>query len=151
MAHRIVPDRRNLERDIVNAQRNKQAMKIVFDALAEGNGQPFVDAMSDDFSWTISGSGPWSRTWSGKDQVRRGLFRPLFAQFEGSYRNRASRFVAEDDIVVVECKGDVATRAGARYDNDYCYVCRFDAAGKLVALTEYMDTALAERVLAPPP
>jgi len=42
------------------------------------------------------------------------------------------------------------TRAGARYDNDYCYVCRFDAAGKLVALTEYMDTALAERVLAPP-
>jgi hypothetical protein len=50
----------------------------------------------------------------------------------------------------VECRGDVATKAGARYDNPYCYVCRFDAAGKLVALTEYMDTALAERVLAPP-
>jgi len=82
--------------------------------------------------------------------VRPELFRPLFAQFEGSYRNRASRFVAEDDIVVVECRGDVATKAGARYDNQYCYVCRFDDAGKLVALTEYMDTALAERVLAPP-
>jgi len=82
--------------------------------------------------------------------VRPELFRPLFAQFEGSYRNRASRFVAEADLVVVECRGDVATKAGARYDNQYCYVCRIDDAGKLVALTEYMDTALAERVLAPP-
>jgi hypothetical protein len=51
---------------------------------------------------------------------------------------------------VVECKGDVSTKAGNRYDNDYCYVCRFGDDGKLVALTEYMDTALAERVLAPP-
>ena len=135
----------------MSAQRNKQTMQIVFEALAEGNGQPFAEAMSDDFSWTLTGSGPWSKTWSGKDSVRRDLFRPLFAQFEGTYRNRASRFVAEGEIVVVECKGDVATKAGPRYDNDYCYVCRFDAAGKLAALVEYMDTALAERVLAPPP
>ena len=61
-----------------------------------------------------------------------------------------SRFVAEDDIVVVECKGDVATKLGARYDNDYCYVCRFDEGGALLELTEYMDTALAERVLSAP-
>ncbi|MEP7302428.1 MAG: nuclear transport factor 2 family protein [Caldimonas sp.] len=135
----------------MDSQRNKQTMQIVFDALAQGNGQPFVDAMSDDFAWTISGSGPWSRSWRGKDAVRRELFRPLFGQFQGTYRNRASRFVADGDIVVVECKGEVATKAGARYDNDYCYVCRFDVAGRLVALTEYMDTALAERVLTPLP
>ena len=134
----------------MSAAGNKQTMQAVFDALAQGDGQPFVDAMRDDFGWTISGSGPWSKTWQGKDTVRRELFRPLFAQFEGSYRNRASRFVAEGDTVVVECRGDVATKAGARYDNQYCYVCRFDDAGKLVALTEYMDTALAERILAPP-
>ena len=76
---------------------------------------------------------------------------PLFASFAGTYRNRASLIVAEGDVVVVECKGDVATKAGARYDNDYCYVCRFDDAGRLTRLTEYMDTALAERVLPPPP
>ena len=58
--------------------------------------------------------------------------------------------VLEGDIVVVECKGDVETKAGNRYDDDYCYVCQFADDGKLVALTEYMDTALAERVLAAP-
>jgi uncharacterized protein len=135
----------------MNAQRNKQTMQAAFDALAEGNGRRFVEAMSDEVTWTITGTGPWSKTWTGKDSVRHDLFRPLFAQFDGTYRNRASRFIADDDLVVIECKGDVATKAGARYDNDYCYVCRFDDSGKLVALTEYMDTALLDRVLAPPP
>ena len=38
---------------------------------------------------------------------------------------------------------------GDDYDNHYCYVIRFDAAGRMRELTEYMDTALCERVLAP--
>ena len=129
---------------------NKQTMQTVFAALAEGDGRPFVEAMRDDFSWTIAGQGPWSGTWRGKPAVHEQLFRPLFAQFAGTYRNRARSFVAEGDTVIVECKGDVATRAGERYDNDYCYVCRFADDGKLVSLVEYMDTALAERVLAAP-
>lgn len=132
-------------------QDHKRTMQAIFAALEQGNGKPFVEAMRDDFEWKISGQGPWGRTWRGKAAVIGDLFRPLFAQFEGSYRNRASRFVAEGDTVVVECKGNVATKAGARYDNDYCYICRLDDHGKLVALTEYMDTALAERVLALPP
>ena len=134
----------------MSAQRNKQTLQAVFDQLAQANGQPFIDAMSNDVNWTIPGTSAWSKTWRGKDSLRRDLFRPLFAQFAGPYRNRASRFVAEGDVVVVECKGDVATTRGARYDNDYCYVCRFDDVGKLVAITEYMDTALVDRVLTPP-
>jgi len=135
----------------MNSQDNKRLMQAIFAELSAGNGQPFLDAMRDDFSWTISGQGPWARTWSGKASVRGDLFRPLFAQFATPYRNMGRRFVAEGDTVVVECKGNVATKSGERYDNDYCYVCRFAGDGKLIALTEYMDTALAERVLIPLP
>ena len=131
----------------MTAARNKQTLQAAFAALAQGDGTLFVDAMGDDFSWTIKGQGPWAGNWSGKSAVRGELLKPLFAQFASRYRNTASRFVAEDDIVVVECKGEVETTSGARYDNDYCYVCRFDVAGRMVALAEYMDTALAERVL----
>ena len=42
------------------------------------------------------------------------------------------------------------TVRGEAYDNTYCYVCRFEN-GRLRELTEYMDTALVEAVLAPPP
>jgi ketosteroid isomerase-like protein len=128
---------------------NRAIVESIFAALAEGNRQPFADAMADDFSWTIAGAGPWARTWRGKRAVQAGLMAPLFAQFADTYRNQATRFVCEGDTVVVECRGSVSTRAGARYDNQYCYVIDF-ADGKMRALTEYMDTALAEAVLAPP-
>jgi uncharacterized protein len=133
----------------MNATTHKQLVESVFAALAQGNTRPFADAMADDFSWTISGHGLWSRTWRGKQQVREGLMAPLFAQFADTYRNRATRIIAEGNAVVVECRGAVATKAGQRYDNHYCYVIEMRD-GRMHALTEYMDTALAEAVLTAP-
>ena len=130
-------------------QQNKQLMQAIFAELAQGNGRPFTAAMADDFSWTIPGRSTWSRTWRGKQVVIDELMRPLFARFANTYVNEAVRFIAEDDIVVVECRGSVKTVRGDDYNNSYCYVCRFDG-GKLRELTEYMDTALCERVLLPP-
>jgi uncharacterized protein (TIGR02246 family) len=129
---------------------HKQRMQAVFAALAEGDGRPFLAAMADDFTWVLTGSTAWSRRYDGKRAVREELFRPLFAQFEGTYRNRATRFVAEGDMVVVECQGDVVTKAGKPYRNQYCYVCRFGADGLLRELVEYMDTQLVVEALAPP-
>jgi ketosteroid isomerase-like protein len=131
------------------AQHNKQIVGAIFAALAAGDRRPFADAMSDDFSWTITGHGPWARTWRGKTAVRRDLMAPLFAQFATPYSNRALRLVAEGDTVVVECRGAVTTQAGERYDNHYCYLIEMRD-GRMHALTEYMDTALAERVLVAP-
>jgi uncharacterized protein len=133
----------------MNTTTNKQLVEAVFAALAQGNTKPFADAMADDFSWTISGCGPWGRTWRGKQQVRQGLMAPLFAQFADTYRNRATRVVAEGGLVVVECRGEVMTKAGRRYDNHYRYVIEMRNC-QMHALTEYMDTALAEAVLTAP-
>lgn len=128
---------------------NKRLVEAIFTALAQGDRRPFGDAMADDFSWTITGHGPWARTWRGKDEVRRDLIAPLFAQFADTYRNRAHRIVADGDTVVVECRGEVTTTRGQRYDNHYCYVIEMRN-GRMHALTEYMDTALAEAVLVAP-
>ena len=55
---------------------NKQLMLYVFSELSKGNGRPFVDHMADDFSWTIIGSTPWSRTYHGKQAVLSDLLTP---------------------------------------------------------------------------
>ena len=128
---------------------NKQLIEDIFTALAQGDRGPFAEAMAEDFSWTIAGHGPWARTWRGKAEVRHGLIAPLFAQFADTYRNRAHRVVAEGDTVVVECRGDVTTKAGHRYANQYCYIIEMRE-GRMHTLTEYMDTALAEAVLVAP-
>jgi ketosteroid isomerase-like protein len=133
----------------MSAAENKQLLQRVFDELAKGNGRPFREAMADDFSWTIIGSTSWSRTYNGKQAVLDELMTPLFSQFANLYTNTASRFIAEGDHVVVECRGQVMTRTGKPYNNTYCYICRL-ADGKLRELTEYLDTELVTTVLTPP-
>ena len=86
----------------------------------------------------------------GQEGRARAVAQPLFAQFADRYRNTAHRFIAEGEWVVVQCQGSAVTRRGQRYDNEYCYVCRFSG-GKLRELTEYLDTELVTAVLDPPP
>jgi uncharacterized protein len=130
----------------MSAAENKRLMQNIFSELSKGNGKPFVESLADDFCWTITGSTKWSRTYRGKEVVLTELLRPLFAQFADQYTNTAHRFIAEDDYVVVECRGRVTTKSGAPYNNSYCWVCRV-ADGKLQELTEYLDTELVTTAL----
>jgi uncharacterized protein len=133
----------------MDATENKELMQAAYAELAEGNGKPFVDLLADDIRWRIIGTTEWSGTWEGKASVQRRLLDPLFAQFATRYRNRAIRLIAEDDYVVIECRGDVTTKSGRPYRNTYCYVCRLEG-GKVRELTEYCDTELLTKVLTPP-
>jgi uncharacterized protein len=128
------------------AARNKEALQRVFAELAKGNGRPFIDLWADDFCWTIVGTTKWSGTYRGKQAVLNDLMRPLFSRFATQYTNTATRFIAEGDYVVVECRGNVTTKAGQPYNNSYCYVCRMTD-GRLQELTEYLDTELVTRAL----
>lgn len=128
---------------------NRLLMQRVFDELAAGNGQPFMDVLVDDVRWTAIGSSPWSRTYEGKATIVAELMRPLFSQFADQYRARATRIVAEGDIVVVEARGHVMTKSGRPYNQTYCYVFRL-AGGQVRELTEYLDTDLVNQVLQDP-
>jgi hypothetical protein len=138
-----------MERSAMTDIQNKKLLQGIFAELEKGNGRPFVEAMADDFRWHMIGTTAWSGTYEGKRDVQRRLLRPLMAQFADRYTNTASRFVAEGEHVVVECRGSVTTRAGRPYCNTYCWVCRIED-GKLKELTEYMDTQLVAKVLEPP-
>ena len=130
----------------MGSSENKQLLQGVFDELATGNGQPFMDLLADDARWTAIGSSSWSRTYDGKQAIVDELMRPLFRQFADQYSARATRIVAEDDVVVVEARGHVMTKSGLAYDQTYCYVFRLSD-GKVSELTEYLDTDLVNRVL----
>lgn len=133
----------------MSANENKELMQRIFAGLAKGDGQPFRESLAEDFTWTLTGTTAWSRTYRGREAVLRELVGPLFAKFADTYTNTAQRFIAEGDHVVVECRGRVTTKAGPRYDNSYCWVCRIEG-GKLQELTEYMDTQLVATVLGDP-
>lgn len=133
----------------MNPSRNKELLQQVFAALGEGNARPFVDAMADDFRWTISGSTRWSRTYPNKAAVLNELFAVLRVLIADRVRTVAHRFIADGDHVVVEARGRNVTRKGQPYENCYCFVFTLKD-GKLVEAIEYMDTELAAAVLGDP-
>lgn len=132
----------------MTSEQNKAIVTAIYDAMAEGDGRPFVDAMAEEFTWIIEGTNSWGRTFRGRDTVRRELLRPLFDQFATPYRARAERIIAEGDSVVVLAKGEVMTKAGKPYNNSYCFVIRL-AGGKMIELREYLDTELVAEALDP--
>jgi ketosteroid isomerase-like protein len=133
----------------VSGADNKALIESVFAELANGNGQPFMDALSDDVCWTVIGSSEWSGSYAGKRAVIDRLMRPLFSQFADQYTARAIRIIAEDNVVVAEARGQVNTKSGKPYNQTYCYVFQLRD-GKVSELTEYLDTELVSEALTAP-
>lgn len=125
---------------------NKQLLQQIFAELANGNGRPLVESLADDVRWTIGGTTTWSRTYEGKQAVLDELLRPLRERMNGPIKTTAHRFLADEDCVVVEARGEATTKAGRAYNNTYCWVFRVDG-GKIREITEYLDTALVESAL----
>ncbi|MBY0532324.1 MAG: nuclear transport factor 2 family protein [Xanthobacteraceae bacterium] len=130
------------------AARNREILETAFAEAARGNGAAFRDAMADDIRWTVPGTMRCSKTYEGKENVLVGLFRPVMAQLDANFSYRATRFVAEDDIVVVQLEGRNTTTSGKPYNNSYCYVCRMED-GKLKDVVEYLDTKLFSELIEP--
>jgi ketosteroid isomerase-like protein len=128
------------------AAHNKQLLQAAWAELAKGNVQPIRELYADDIRWTTIGTTKWSKTYVGKQALRDELFGPLYALFADRYTGTAHRFIAEDDLVVVEARGQVTTKAGKPYHNTYCMIFRL-AGGRIREVTEYCDTALIEAVL----
>lgn len=128
---------------------NKALVRRIMEARARGDYEPFRAAMADDFVWRMIGTTAWSGTYNGKADVIERLMQPLYAQFSGPLQINPIRILADEDYVVVQCAGNATTLSGERYANTYCFVIRLEN-GMFRELTEYMDTALVERVLRPP-
>ena len=125
----------------MTTEENKRLMQEVFAELARGNSQALVEVLADDVVWHVTGTTKFSKSYKGKAALMNELVAPLFSQFADQLTMAADRFIAEDDYVVVECRGKVTTKMGRPYNNKYCMVFRIEA-GRIKELTEYMDTNL---------
>ena len=133
----------------MGATENKQLMQHIFAELSKGNSKPFVESMDDNFRYTITGNTKWSKTYEGKQAVLTELFGALRSKIADNIRMTAHRFIAEDDFVVVEARGNNTTRSGLAYNNTYCFIFRI-AGGKLQEVTEYLDTEMVTAALGDP-
>jgi ketosteroid isomerase-like protein len=135
-----------MEPSQMSARENKQLMEKIFAGVAADERTLFLESLADDVTMCGTGQHSWSQTFKGKAALVRDLYGYLGTLLAQPRRTIPLRFIADGDYVVVEAKGDMVTKAGVRYDNDYCLIYRFEN-GKIVEIREYMDSALCERVL----
>jgi len=134
----------------VSAAANKQLVQRIYADSASRSGTAFADNLADDAVWIVTGQYSWSHQFRGSDAIQNGLmghFRSFFAERP---RTVAFNFIADGDYVAVEARGDNVTKAGVRYDNQYCMIWRIEN-GKIKEIKEYCDSTLVERVLGPFP
>jgi ketosteroid isomerase-like protein len=135
----------------MSAAANKKLMQEIF--AAAGNPDPavrdrslFVASLADDANWTVTGQYSWSRTFTGKQSILNDLHGHVRSLLVERARTVAHRYIADGDHVVVEARGDNVTKAGVRYDNDYCLVFRLEN-GQIKEVREYCDSVLTEKAL----
>ena len=130
----------------MGAQENKKLMQEIFAAIAAGDRKPFMDALADDVTMRVTGRNSWSRTYKGKAALDSELYAHLRTLLAEPRRTIPWNFIADGDYVAVEARGDMRTKAGVPYENEYCLVYRIEN-GRIVEFREYCDSALTESVL----
>ena len=126
----------------MTSKKNKELVRHIFIEIGQGNHQPFLDAVAEDFTLTCIGTTSLSGTYRGIKNVGQEFIGPVMASFETPPTVVADRIIAEDDFVVVLAHGEGGVaKNGVAYNNTYCHVMRLQE-GKLIESTEYLDTAL---------
>jgi uncharacterized protein len=120
---------------------HKQRVQEVMGAMSQGRVAPLFEAMAEDVTWRWMGVNQWSRTFDGKRNVVDKLFGGATETLGPSSSIEVSRIHADGDSVVVEHSGRNEMSNGRRYDNNYCWVLRFQD-GLIQEVREYMDTQL---------
>ena len=110
-------------------------------AMSEGDVAPLLELLADDVRWRWMGVGQWSRTFEGKQMVVDTLFGGARDELGPGSRVEVAHLHADGDSVVVEHTGHNVLPGGRNYNNQYCWVLRFQD-DLICEVREYMDTQL---------
>ncbi len=125
---------------------NKAIARTFYEAANGGEIPRSIELLADDVTWTNIGTTPFSGTFVGKQAVMDKLLVRVLRRLERGIQTTIENMIGEGEYVVVQSRGRAMTRGGEAYNNTYCHVFRVRD-GRIISVTEYMDTELVTRVL----
>lgn len=129
----------------MSTETSRAVVQQFLDHAAEGDIDACFALFSDDASWSNIGSTRLSGTVTGKEAILNDLVGPLFGSLQDGIRSDIEALIADGDRVVVLSQGHATTHDGTPYNNTYAQVFTVRD-GQIVAVKEYMDTALIDAV-----
>jgi ketosteroid isomerase-like protein len=124
--------------------RNKHAARAFFQALSGSDAAAVLDAYAEDGTVQITGNTLISGVLDRAEIMNR--TNRVLEAFPGGISFTIKTMTAEGDRVAIEAETSAVHASGKIFDNKYHFLMRLRD-GKIVKLTEYMDTELVTEVL----
>ncbi|KAF2119454.1 hypothetical protein BDV96DRAFT_642478 [Lophiotrema nucula] len=124
-------------------------VRSIFQHLTSGNAAEFFNKVVDDVDWLVTGeahplAGHWyskktffDDSWSRVGEI---LQKPMQLNIEGVIVEPDGTGLGGKAVVELRGLGGVL-KNGNSYNNEYCWVTRFNEEGKIISVRAYLDTA----------
>ncbi len=129
---------------------DREVVYHIFKKLETENGADFFTHVADDVDWIVEGTHPLAGHYSSKADFLSHTFEKLGKVLPKGTQLRVEQLLVSGDWAIAELHSLAVALNGLRFDNRYCWVCRF-AAGKIVEVRAYLDSALVARLFAENP
>jgi len=126
-------------------QLNSAYIREIFRHLESGDGKGFFEHVADGVDWTVEGTHPLAGRYHSKADFLAHTFEKLGKVLPRGAELHVQHVLISDDWAVVELESEATAKNGLRFDNRYCWVCRF-AEGRIVEVRAYLDSALVARL-----
>ncbi len=117
----------------------------IFKNLETGDGGAFFTYVADDVDWIVEGTHPLAGHYHSKTDFLAHTFEKLDKVLPQGTQLHVEHALVSGDWAVVELHSLATAKNGLRFDNRYCWVCRFSG-GKIVEVRAYLDSALVARL-----
>ena len=117
----------------------------IFKNLESGDGKGFFDHVANDVDWIVEGTHPLAGHYYSKAGFLAHTFEKLAKVLPQGAQLHVEHAFVSGDWAVVELHSDATAKNGFRFDNRYCWVCRF-VNGTIVEVRAYLDSVLVARL-----
>ena len=125
-------------------------VRKIFKGLEQGDGASFFEHVDDKVDWIVEGTHPLAGHYKSKSDFVAGTFAKLAKVLPNGAQLVVEHLVVKDDQAVVELHSLATAKNGLKFDNRYCWVCRF-VNRTIVEVRAYLDSALVARLFAENP
>jgi uncharacterized protein len=123
----------------------EEHVRTIFKGLENGDGAGFFEHVADQVDWTVAGTHPLAGRYASKADFIAGTFAKLGKVLPNGAQLVVEHVIVSGDYAVVELHSMATAKNGLRFDNRYCWVCRFQ--GKTIDLVRaYLDSAMVARL-----
>ncbi len=120
---------------------NKQDVAALFAHLEHGDGAGFFTHVADDVDWTVMGTHPLAGHYHSKQEFLAGTFAKLHKVLPDGTQLSTRNILIDGDWAIVELRSMATALDGMRFDNHYCWLCRFEGE-TIVEVRAYLDSWL---------